>query len=202
MARSSKRWGLLGQLGQLDFLGLLGGKEEEPDQPEPEARQADLQRTPDGATNQESSGPAAAAAALEHDGNEEHVPEEAREVPGRDASGRIGGGGGNGAAETPGDKRQATGPSDGSDHRPIVLTEAAVEQRFTQNALPKSQRMRRRWAACWKEKTMLGLQYTEMALEPLEEVASEAIPSDAGRRDAEPGRANPRARKQRARWRN
>ena len=76
MARSSKRWGLL---GQLDFLNLLGGRTEEPDQPEPAAQQADLRRAPDGATNQESSGPAAAAAALEHDGNEEHVPEEARE---------------------------------------------------------------------------------------------------------------------------
>ena len=45
MARNSKRWGLLGQLGQLDFLGLFGGKEEEPNLHKPAAREADLQKT-------------------------------------------------------------------------------------------------------------------------------------------------------------
>ena len=104
MARNSKRWGLLGQLGQLDFLGLFGGKEEEPNLHKPAAREADLQKTQKGATNQASAGQTAPPAeALEHD----------RGAPG--------------PAETPGSEHQATGRSDGSTYRPNPLTEPTVE---------------------------------------------------------------------------
>ena len=65
MARNSKRWGLLGQLGQLDFLGLFGGKEEEPDLHKPAAREADLQKTLERGHKSGKRGPAATAAALE-----------------------------------------------------------------------------------------------------------------------------------------
>ena len=105
MARSSKRWGLLGQLGQLDFLGnLFGGREQETNPHEPEVREADLQKTQEGATNQASAVQTPPLAqALEHD---------------RDGAG---------PAETSENEHQATGRSNSSTPRPVPLTEPTVE---------------------------------------------------------------------------